>query len=164
MKSGPADLARYRAEEIDSRTNAPWKKGRKMTHASAPELDADTLAAAEERLKAIGLKVMSLGTDKPAIAAEINAIREQTKDLPPLDAGKPQRKPRSDKGKPKPKKEQAPSATPTGKLAPEDTSRIKDLARSIWDARENLAAAQDRLDALEEEWEQIFERVTAVAK
>ena len=29
MKSGPKELARFRAEEIDPRTNAPWKKGMK---------------------------------------------------------------------------------------------------------------------------------------
>ena len=37
MKSGPAELQRYHAEEIDPRTNAPWKKGRnaETNHASA---------------------------------------------------------------------------------------------------------------------------------
>ena len=59
----------------------------------ALELDAETIEAAAARVTA-----MNLCADKPSIAAEIYAIREQTKDLPPLGASrnskptKPERK------------------------------------------------------------------------
>jgi hypothetical protein len=98
VKSGSAELRRYRAEEINLRTNAPWKKGKHMQHTPAPELDAETIEAAAARVAA-----MNLSADKPSFAAEINAIREETKDLPPLDASQAMvirngRKTRSDKG------------------------------------------------------------------
>lgn len=51
-----------------------------MQHTPAPEYDAETIDAAAARVAA-----MNLSADKPSFAAEINAIREETKDLPPLD-------------------------------------------------------------------------------
>ena len=77
MKSGPAELQRYRAEEIDQRTNAPWKKGQKlkMQHTPAPELDAETIEAAAARVAA-----MNLSAEKSSFGAEIHAIREETND------------------------------------------------------------------------------------
>lgn len=81
-----------------------------MQHTPAPELDEETIEAAAARVAA-----MNLSADKPSFAAEITAIREETKDLPPLDTpthDKPsapsmqainsilgrERKPRSDRG------------------------------------------------------------------
>jgi len=64
-----------------------------MQHTPAPEYDAETIEAAAARVAA-----MNLSADKPSFAAEINAIREETKDLPPLDTShnskptKPERK------------------------------------------------------------------------
>ena len=64
-----------------------------MQHTPAPELDAETIEAAAARVAA-----MNLSAGKPSIAAEIHAIQEETKDLPPLDAShdskptKPERK------------------------------------------------------------------------
>jgi hypothetical protein len=51
MKSGPAELQRYRAEEIDPRTNAPWKKGEHMPEITEARLKE--LIEAEEKLSAL---------------------------------------------------------------------------------------------------------------
>jgi hypothetical protein len=48
-----------------------------------PELDPETMELSAARLAA-----MNLSADKPSIAAEVHAIRGDTKDLPPLDASR----------------------------------------------------------------------------
>jgi hypothetical protein len=80
----------------------------------APELDAETIEAAAARVAA-----MNLSADKPSIAAELNAIREQTKDLPPLDAS-----PDS-----KPSKPERKTITVDLTDEPETYAQIKELAR-----------------------------------
>ncbi len=78
-----------------------------MQHTPAPEFDTETIEAASARVAA-----MNLSANKPSFAAEIHAIREATKDLPPLEfpdatdefltqalpPEPPRRKTRSDKG------------------------------------------------------------------
>ena len=51
MKSCPAELQRYRAEEIDQRTNAPWEKGENMPEVT--EVRLKELIEAEEKLSAL---------------------------------------------------------------------------------------------------------------
>ena len=54
MKSGPKELARFRAEEIDPRTNAPWKKGMKpkmTTHKLEPAPPWEQLGVSEDEFK-----------------------------------------------------------------------------------------------------------------
>jgi hypothetical protein len=114
-----------------------------MQHTPAPELDAETIEAAAARVAA-----MNLSANKPSIAAEIHAIREETKDLPPLDASQAivirnGRKPRSDKGTKRTPKAQTLSIEAVSAMTPEQADELVRLVAARNETLKNWEDAKD---------------------
>jgi hypothetical protein len=104
MKSCPAELARYRAEEIDPRTNAPWKKGKHMNHTLEPAPPWEQLGISEEEFDQRQAKVTALAAPQTNAPPEVPDATDEFlaqaaarhPELAPPEP--PTRKPRSDKG------------------------------------------------------------------
>ena len=92
-KFGPAELAHYRAEEIDPRTNAEWRKER-MTHTPAPPWEqlGITEAAWHER-EALAAEIAETSNAPAREPGEEGMPGE-----PPTIEPESTRKPRSDRG------------------------------------------------------------------
>ena len=58
MKSGPHELAQYRATQIDAATNAEWKKERRMTRTENAELAEPQTLRVEFNQKKLMIKIV----------------------------------------------------------------------------------------------------------
>jgi hypothetical protein len=90
MKSGPAELQPYRAEEIDPGTNAPWKKGKYASNPTAGRIGSSGATHSSincEDWERSGSNVQ-IGLDtESAIDSFGSAIRRNSKAMPASSMG-----------------------------------------------------------------------------
>lgn len=156
MNSGPKELAAYHAQVLESERK-PHQKGHTMNAARfnpGETLDPETEAIAAERVARMGLSATS--SDKQPLPVpdateefkdqqERRAI-ENDQDRAPTPPDKPARKPRSDKGQPRPVKPkvEAPASASGGVLTEAEINHIKVLVDALNSAILASFAAETR--------------------
>ncbi len=89
-----------------------------------------------------------------SIAAELHSIREQTKELPPMDASKTTRKPRSDKGTARVPKAQALSIEAVSAMSADQAQDLIRLVAARTEALKVWEAAKRETEERGEEFKQ----------